>query len=83
MLKNLKNEIKFQKDIINTKDEQINSILDEIYNEKDASITFRKILDKNILLKDDFNFQLKKYNTNLLCTWQMAQSKRHILFKFL
>ena len=35
IVKNLKNEIKFQKDIINTKDEQINSILDEIYNEKD------------------------------------------------
>lgn len=80
IVKNLKNEINFQKNIVEIKEKQISEILDEVLNEKGVDISFNKNFEKKFKINDIQNFDLKKYKTNLLVhgKWHRAKGTSYL-----
>ena len=80
IIKELKNEIEFKDEIIERKENQISKILDEVILSKQIDITFKKNYEKNFTIDDELNFNLKKFETNLLVfgKWHRAKGTSYL-----
>ena len=80
IVKNLRNEVEFQKKLVQEKEEEINEILNEVLINQKIDIPFRKIYDKNFKLNSKLNINLKKFKTKLLVhgKWHRAKGTSYL-----